>query len=129
MTAALSAEQRSSLEKLVQKARRLIENDLEETLEGTFGINTDGRIEDEGGLSLSNAQAAVRADLVAIVKFLRSEGEGDAGSVARLVREAAFTHTNRLIAVRVAEATGLLPATMARGTASSGFRDFSDLDP
>jgi hypothetical protein len=129
MTAALSAEQRTALEKLVQHARRWIEDDLEHTLGGTYGINADGRIEDEGSLSLSNTDAAVRADLVEMVEFLRSEGEGEAGSVARLVREAAFTHTNRLIAVRVAEGIGLLPETMARGVSSSGFRDFSELAP
>jgi len=129
VTAALSADQRSSLEKLVQTARRLIEEDLEVRLAGSFGINADGRIEDVRDLSLSNAQASVRHDLVEIVEFLRSEGEDDEGSVARLVREAAFTHTNRLIAVRVAEAIGLLPETIGKGVASSGFRDFSELAP
>lgn len=129
MTAALSAEQRASLEKLVQNARRWIEKDLEEALEGKFGINTDGRIESKDSLSLSNAEAAARADLIEVVEFLRSEGEGEEGSVARLIREAAFTHTNRLIAVRVAEAIGLLPETMARGVTSTGFRDFSELAP
>lgn len=129
MTTALSADQRSALEKLVQRARRWIEEDLEAKLAGVFGINPDGRIEDIADLSLSNAQASVRDDLVEIITFLRSEGEGDEGSVARLVREAAFTHTNRLIAVRVAEAIGLLPETISKGTASSGFRDFSELAP
>ncbi len=129
MTAALSAAQRTVLEKLVQSARKWIEADLEEAVEGRYGINTDGRIEPESSLSLTNSEAATRADLVDIVDFLRSEGEGDAGSVARLIREAAFTHTNRLIAVRVAEAIGLLPETMAKGVASSGFRDFSELAP
>ncbi len=129
MTVALSADQRSSLEKLVQRARQWIVEDLEERLAGTFGIDADGRLEEGADLSLSNAQALVRADLVEVVEFLRSEGEDEPGSVARLVREAAFTHTNRLIAVRVAEAIGLLPETMAKGTASSGFRDFSELAP
>ena len=35
MSAALSADQRSVLEKLVQRARRWIEGDLETKLEGT----------------------------------------------------------------------------------------------
>ena len=46
MISALSADQRSALEKLVQRARRWIEDDLEAKLAGTFGINPDGRIED-----------------------------------------------------------------------------------
>lgn len=129
MTTALTADQRSALEKLVQRARQWIEEDLETKLAGVFGINPDGRVEDVGVLSLSNTQASVRDDLVGIVEFLRSEGEDEENAVARLVREAAFTNTNRLIAVRVAEAIGLLPETIAKGTASSGFRDFSELAP
>lgn len=129
MTAALSGEQRSALEKLVQNARRAIEADLEQTLEGKFGINSDGQIESADRLSLTNTGHAVRADLVEVVEYLRAEGEGPAESVARLIREAAFTHTNRLIAVRVAEAIDLLPETMAFGIASKGFKDFSELAP
>jgi hypothetical protein len=129
MTAALSAEQRTSLERLIQNARRWIEEDLEQALEGKYGINMDGQIEPLVSLSLSNAGSAVRADLVEIVEYLRSEGETAEASVIRLVREAAFTHTNRLIAVRVAEAIGLLPETMAKGLASTGFRDFTELAP
>ena len=129
MTSALSEDLRSQLERLVQNARAWIEDDLETSLEGKFGINPDGLVEHEEALSLSNADLAVRRDLVEIVDFLRTEGEGDPESVARLIREAAFTHANRLVAVRVAEAVGLLPETIGRGLDSSGFRDFSELAP
>ena len=71
MTAALSGEQRSALEKLVQSARRWIEADLEQTLEGKFGINPSGEIEAADRLSLTNAGHAVRRDLVEIVHTLR----------------------------------------------------------
>ena len=129
MTASLSTEQRSLLERLVQETRQWIEEDLAERLAGKFGMNADGHVEPSDSLSLSNAEAAARADLIEVVEFLRSEGEDSEGAIARLVREAAFTHTNRLIAVRVAEAIGLLPETMARGIESTGFRDFSELAP
>ena len=129
MTAALSAEQRASLERVIQGARRSIEDDLLRALVGRYGIHPDGRIEDENSLSLSNTETAVRRDLIEIVEFLRLEGEGDQASVARLTREAAFTHLNRLIAVRVAESVGLLAESMGNGLASAGFRDFSELVP
>lgn len=129
MTAALSGELRSALESVVQDARACIEDDLAASLGGRCGINADGTIEPEAALSLSNAELAVRRDLVEIVEFLRAEGESDAASVARLVREAAFTQTNRLVAVRVAEAVGVLPETMSKALESSGFRDFSELAP
>mgnify|MGYP001406215664 FL=1 len=129
MTAALSAEGRSVLESLVQDARVWVEDDLAETLEGRFGIHSSGRVEAVESLALSVAGLAVRSDLVGVVEFLRSEGDSESGSVERLVREAAFTHVNRLVAVRVAEAVGLLPETVGGGLGSQGFRDFSELAP
>lgn len=129
MSAALSREQRTLLEKLVQNSRAWLEDDLASTLAGRYGIDPDGRIEPETQLILTNAETTVRADLVEIIDYLRSDGESQVGSVDRLVREVAFTHLNRLVAVRVAEAIGLLPETIAQGTASSGFRDFSEIAP
>lgn len=129
MTTALSAEQRTLLERFVQRARVWVEEDLASALEGRFGVHADGRIESATSLSLSGAELAVRADLLEIVEYLRAEGEGAQGSIDRLVREATFTHTNRLVAVRVAEAIGLLPETMAKGVSSTGFRDFTELVP
>jgi hypothetical protein len=129
LSSALSGEQRTLLEKLVQNGRAWLEDDLATILTGRYGIDPDGRIEAESQLTLTNAEAMVRADLVEIIDHLRSDGEDQAGSVERLVREAAFTHLNRLVAVRVAEAIGVLPQTIAEGTASGGFRDFSEIAP
>lgn len=127
MSNALSGEQRTALEKLVQNGRRWFEDDLADTLSGKYGVNADGKVEAIERLELTNAQVAIHDSLVEIVEHLRGEGEDAAGSVDRLVREAAFTHLNRLVAVRVAEAIGLLPETIARGLASSGFKDFSEV--
>lgn len=126
---ALTAEQRSVLEKLLQKVRRWLEDDLKESLSGRFGIHADGRIEHLDSLSLSSVELAIREDMVTVIEYLRAEGEGDGESVARLIREAAFSHTNRFIAVRIAEAIGLIPETMARGLSSVGFIDFTQLSP
>ena len=129
MTTALSSEQRSVLETLIQRARVLIEEDLIDSLEGHFGIHKDGHIEDTDALALASSGMATRSDLIEVLDFLRSEGETTAGSTERLVRETAFTHLNRLIAVRIAEAVGILPETMTRGLSSTGFRDFTELAP
>ncbi len=129
MTTALQEDQRSQLEFLIQRARGWLERDLSETLEGRFGIHPDGNIEGDEALSLPSSQLGVRADLVEIIRYLRSEGEDDAGSVSGFVREAAFTHLNRLIAIRVAEGTGTIPPTLKGGVASTGFRDFREVAP
>ena len=130
MTAALDGAQRTGLSNLIQKARSLLEADLASTLEGDFGIHhSDGRIEEADALSLDASQAAVRIDLLDIVAFLRSEGETEFAAVERLIREAAFTHVNRLVALRVAEGLGILPEAIGNGLASQGFRDFAEIAP
>ena len=130
MTAALDGAQRAVLSDLIQTARSLLEADLDSTLEGDFGIHhSDGRIEDTEALSLDASEAAVRIDLLDIISFLRSEGESGFAAVERLVREAAFTHINRLVALRVAEGIGILPEAIGNGLASQGFRDFAEIAP
>ncbi len=130
MTASLDGAQRTALSNLIQKARSLLEADLASTLEGDFGIHqSDGRIEEADALSLNASQAAVRIDLLDIVAFLRSEGETEPAAVERLIREAAFTHVNRLVALRVAEGLGILPEAIGSGLASQGFRDFAEIAP
>ena len=130
MTAALDVAQRTTLSNLIQKARSLLEVDLALTLEGDYGIHrSDGRIEEGDALALDASQAAVRIDLLDIVDFLRSEGETEPTAVERLIREAAFTHVNRLVALRVAEGLGILPEAIGNGLASQGFRDFAEIAP
>ena len=130
MTAPLDGAQRTALGNLIQKARSLLDADLASTLEGDFGIHrSDGRIEEVHKLSLDASQAAVRIDLLDIVAFLRSEGETELAAVERLIREAAFTHVNRLVSLRVAEGLGVLPEAIGRGLASQGFRDFAEVAP
>ena len=130
MTAALDGAQRTALSNLIQKARSLLEADLNSTLEGDFGIHrNDGRIEETDALSLNATQAAVRIDLLDVVAFLRSEGETEPAAVERLIREAAFTHVNRLVALRVAEGLRILPEAIGNGLDSQGFRDFAEIAP
>ncbi|MFN3256263.1 MAG: Eco57I restriction-modification methylase domain-containing protein [Ilumatobacter sp.] len=130
MSEALNGDQRTALNALVQKGRSLLEADLFTTLEGEYGIHrSDGRIEDIAALSLDTRRSAVRADLLDVISFLRSEGETARAAVDRLVREAAFTHLNRFIALRVAEGLGIMQEAIADGISSLGFRDFIEIAP
>ena len=131
MTAALDGAQRTALSNTDPEVRdHSSKADLASTLEGDFGIHrSDGRLEEADALSLNALQAAVRVDLLDIVAFLRSEGESASASIDRLIREAAFTHVNRLVALRVAEGLGILPGAIANGLASQGFRDFAEIAP
>lgn len=125
----LEAAQRAALERLIVRARSTLEKDLEAQAEGRYGINRDGTIEDKAALHLDPSALADRREIVAIVEHLRNEGESATGAVARLIREAAFTHLNRLVAIRVAEAMGLVPPSIGEGRASRGFREVLEVAP
>jgi hypothetical protein len=125
----LDAAQRSKLEDLIIRARVLLESDFAAQAEGRFGIHLDGTIEAEAALPDITTDKITRSDLEQILTHLRTLGEDPAGAVSRLLREAAFTHVNRLIAIRVAEAIGLLPESLARGPQSRGFRDLGEIMP
>lgn len=125
----LDATQRTKLERLIIRARKLLESDFAAQVEGRFGIHLDGTIEDEAALPDSTTDKITRFDLEQIVTHLQTLGEDPASAVARLLREAAFTHVNRLIAIRVAEAIRLLPESLANGPQSRGFRDLGEIMP
>ncbi len=129
MTDALTANQRSKLGRLIGRGRVLLERDLATQASGRFGIDTDGAVAAESTLRLDEAGLAARREIVEVVKYLRSEGDSAPDAVARLLREAVFTHLNRLVAIRVAEALKLLPESLAQGDRSQGYRDVRELAP
>ena len=129
----VSSEQRSGLSRAVSRLRSLFEADFELLMEGTFGIHVAGRrageIEDVSALSLSAHELAARAELVGVVVYLRGEGLGPVDAVERMLREAVFTMVNRLLAIRVAEAIGVLPPSLAEGSSSLGFVELLEVFP
>ncbi|MQA92189.1 MAG: hypothetical protein GEU90_18515 [Gemmatimonas sp.] len=125
----LNETQRATLEKLVARARSVLEDDFAAQAEGRFGIHGDGRIEDEAALPDDNVAKAIRGDLVEIIEHLQTLDETPAGAVARVLREAAFTHLNRLFAIRIAEALDLLPESLGNGRRSRGFMEFGEVMP
>lgn len=125
----LGAGERRLLERAIQKARALLEQDFAALLEGRFGIYVSGRVEEPSRLHLSDAERAARDDLVGALEYLKAPGLRPEAAAARLRREAVFTALNRLVAVRIAEAIGLLPESLARGPESQGFREFLEIFP
>jgi hypothetical protein len=125
----LDAAQRTQLERLVTRARAGLEADVGAQAEGRFGIHADGTIENEHALPDDASDRATRRDLVEIIDHICSLGESRGDAAARLLREAAFTHLNRLLAIRIAEAIGLLPESLANGRQSRGFKDLGEIMP
>lgn len=126
---ALDSDQRQALERAIGRARKLLETDLAEQAEGRFGVYESGVVDDEESLRLDPSALADRRELVDVIAHLHDQGESEEEAVVHLIREAAFTHLNRLVAIRIAEALDLLPPSLRNGKASQGFRDVLELAP
>ena len=130
MSGALDHQARNALDRFIQQARRLLEADLTREAEGRYGIHAvDGEIEHEQDLHLDPTGLVARRDIVAVLEFLRREEGSRANAAGRLIREAAFTNLNRLTAIRIAEAVGLLPQSLSEGSSSSGFKELLEVAP
>lgn len=141
----LSKADRDAIARAVQRLRALFEREFTRQATGRFGLHTDRRaivdadrgvqsaddpeaafrpwLEPLGALSLTPTQEAQRAELVGTIAYLSREGMDGGAAVTRLIREATFTTTNQLLAVRVGEAIGVLPEVTAQGRRSSSYRE------
>ena len=142
----LSKDQRDAIGRAVGQLRTLFEDEFAAQASGRFGLHTAPRAADNGdrgtskgedaddglldpwveplhALSLTPSQVEQRWELVGALRYLRREGLDGGEAVRRLIREAAFTAVNRLLAVRVAEAIGSLPQVTSAGRESAGYRD------
>lgn len=129
----LSKETRDAVGRVVADLRRLFEDDFGAQTAARYGLHVEPRrgvhVEDEEALTLSAEDMRRRRELTDVVAYLQSQGHAQGDAIARLVREAAFTAVNRLLAVRVAEAVGAIPPSLAEGRRSRGFLEFIDLFP
>ena len=120
---------RNKIQRATQDARRLLEVEYAEQLEGTYDILPDGTIAAELGEHLSPAEGLLRARLVAAVEHKRAGGLKPAEAVDAYLREAAFTTLNRFVALKMLEARELVQQCVSCGEQSSGFKEFSGLAP
>jgi len=125
----LTVDQRARLEDVVLAARGLLEADLVSVAAGMYGIDADGRVVDEDQLQLDPVELDDRRELLTVLDHLRLQDDGDGLAVTALIREAVFTHLNRLLSIRIAEQSGLFPQSLAAGRGSHGFTDLLELAP
>jgi Eco57I restriction-modification methylase len=125
----LTPQDRAKLDRAIGAGRQIIESDLRRRAEGEFGLVAPKEVQPEGALALSPDALNTRRQLVDVVQHLRQSDGDESGPVGRLLREASFTLLNRLVAVRVAEARGLLPPALAEGPRSRGYQDLLELFP
>ncbi len=125
----LTVAQRERLENVVLAARGLLEADLVSVAAGRYGIDPDGRVVDDDQLQLDPVELSDRRELLTVLDYLRAQAEGEDLAVTALIREAVFTHLNRLLSIRIAEQSGLFPQSLAAGRGSHGFTDVLELAP
>ena len=120
---------RSRIQSTTQAARRALEQEFGEQLEGDYDILPDGRILDAPGHHLDLRGRSLRAKLVAAVAFQAGAGLGPKEAREALLRQAAFTTLNRFVALKMLEARDVVQECVSKGDRSSGFGEFSGLAP
>ena len=120
---------RNSIQRATEAARRLLEQELREQLEGEYDILLNGSVGMAPGAHLSPAQRIAWEKLVSAIAHKRSTGASSAGAVAALLREMAFQTLNRFVALKMFEARELAQECVSKGEDSSGFKEFCALAP
>lgn len=114
---------RALLKGAVTRCRETLEGSLARVLEGEFGIHCDGLVEPESGVShLDSDRLAQRSAVVGHLRHFQAQGASPPEAVAAVIREAAFTHLNRLCAYKMLEHRKLIRESVGRGIDSTGFK-------
>ena len=117
-------EQRAALARKVVEARFLLEEEVGQQLEGVYNILEDGTIEET-----APGDPIIRARLIELTEHLGATEPSAAAAVARAKRELAFTTLNRFVALKLAEARGIVRECVSSGLDSLGVRELADCAP
>jgi hypothetical protein len=113
---------RNTLRNVVIKCRELLQEAVAELLQGQFGIHADGKVEDVARLAhLSEEDLRYREEVLAHLEHIKASGVKPKDAAAQLIREAAFTHLNRLCAYKMMTSRGLIEDPVGKGLKSRGF--------
>ena len=122
---------RNRLQRFVGDARKLLTEEFTRQLQNDYGLDpTGGAIQPLESLThLDDAQRETGRLLREMVAHYQatSPSGGAATALERIVREQAFTVLNRLAALRMAEARGLLIESVGNGYQSRGFQLYARL--
>lgn len=110
----------SSIQAFTLTARKSLERETEEQLQGLYGWLPDGSFGVGTALSLPEA-AETRARLERYVAEEKEAGMDAAAARAKLKRETAFTWLNRAVAIRLMEERSIIKSTFAKLHKSNAF--------
>ncbi|MFW5777350.1 MAG: Eco57I restriction-modification methylase domain-containing protein [Spirochaetota bacterium] len=110
-----------AIEKFVAAQRALLRADVEDQLHG-YGIQSNGELLPESSIEhLPDDELLVATQLRQRLLHLASSAKPNA-AVQTLTREQAFTTLNRIVALRMAEARGIILPAVSSGMESEGFQ-------
>src|SRR4051812_41709443 len=126
---------RNKLRGVVTQCRRLLEDSVRDELQGKFGVYTarkdDVQADDEARMThLGEEERAARKDILDHFAHIKARGFKPKEALDQLVREAAFTHLNRLCAYKMMEARQVYVGdqrfreAVSRGVNSNGVKFF-----
>lgn len=116
---------RNRLQRFVNEARRVLEEEFTRQLQNDYGLDpvSGALAELDSLLHINDAQRETARILRDTLAHYQAGGGADARqALDRIVREQAFTVLNRLAALRMAEARGLLVESVGYGFQARGFQ-------
>ena len=121
---------RNRLQRFVNDARRVLEEEFTRQLQNDYGMDPNsGTVAELASLRhINDAQRETARILRDTLAHYCAGGDMDAKQgLDRIVREQAFTVLNRLAALRMAEASGLLVESVGNGFQAKGFQLYARL--
>jgi len=121
---------RNRLQRFVNDARRVLEGEFTRQLQNDFGLDPNaGAVAELASLRhIDDAQRETARILRDTLAHYTASGDMNAmQGLDRIVREQAFTVLNRLAALRMAEARGLLVESVGNGFQAKGFQLYARL--
>lgn len=121
---------RNRLQRFVNDARRVLEEEFTRQLQNDYGMDPNsGSVADLTSLRhINDAQRETARILRDTLAHYTASGDMNATQgLDRIVREQAFTVLNRLAALRMAEARGLLVESVGNGFHAKGFQLYARL--
>ena len=106
------------------EARDILEKEVSEQLEGIYGLLPDGRWEPAKKYPAIEKLPEAGETRNRLEQFLEDERVGGLNpkeARGKIIKEAAFTWLNRLVAFKMMESRELLRPTVAKGPQSNGF--------
>lgn len=121
---------RNRLQRFVNDARRVLEEEFTRQLQNDFGLDPNsGTVAELSSLRhINDAQRETARILRDTLAHYTASGDMNAmQGLDRILREQAFTVLNRLAALRMAEARGLLVESVGNGFQAKGFQLYARL--